>query len=208
MDSENLKYKIGANIAELRKVQGMTQAELAAKLNYSDKAVSKWERGESIPDVMTLMQIAGVFNITVDDLLGASGSLAQNDAVEKRIQRSKSRHSTILMLSSLLVWFIGMTVYVVLSSLGMPKSAVSFVYCVPVNAIVLLVLRSCWRDFHWNRVLVSLIVWGVLLSIYVTLLVFTGANVWRILLLGVMGEAAVWLWFQLLKFSDREERNG
>ncbi len=208
MDSENLKYKIGANIAELRKVQGMTQAELAAKLNYSDKAVSKWERGESIPDVMTLMQIAGVFHITVDDLLGASGSLAQSDAVEKRIQRSKSRHSTILMLSSLLVWFIGMTVYVVLSSLGMPKSAVSFVYCVPVNAIVLLVLRSCWRDFHWNRVLVSLIVWGVLLSIYVTLLVFTGANIWRILLLGVMGEAAVWLWFQLLKFSDREERNG
>lgn len=208
MESENLKYKVGANIAELRRQRGMTQAELAAKLNYSDKAVSKWERGESIPDVMTLMQIAKVFGISMDDLLGITGSLVQNEAVEKRIARSKSRHSTILMLSSLLVWFVAMTVYVVLSSLGMPKSAVAFVYCVPVNAIVLLILRSCWRDYRWNRVLVSVIVWGILLSIYVTLLVFTGANIWKIFLLGVMGEVAVWLWFRLLSFTDREVRNG
>lgn len=208
MESENLKYKVGANIAELRRQRGMTQAELAAKLNYSDKAVSKWERGESIPDVMTLMQIAKVFGITMDDLLGTTGTLAQSEAVEKRIARSKSRHSTILMLSSLLVWFVAMTVYVVLSSFGMPKSAVSFVYCIPVNAIVLLILLSCWRDFRWNRVLISVIVWGILLSIYVTLLVFTGANVWKIFLLGIMGEAAVWLWFRLLSFSEREGRNG
>lgn len=208
MDSENLKYKVGANIAELRKQQGMTQAELAARLNYSDKAVSKWERGESLPDVMTLMQIASVFGISMDDLLGTTGSLAQSDAVEKRIERSKSRHSTIWMLSSLLVWFIAMTVYVVLSSLDIPNSAVAFVYCIPVNAIVLLVLRSCWRDFRWNRVLISVIVWGILLSIYITLLVFSGANVWKIFLLGVMGEAAVWLWFRLISFSDREGRNG
>lgn len=208
MESENLKYKVGANIAELRKMRGMTQAELAAKLNYSDKAVSKWERGESLPDVMTLMQIAGVFSISMDDLLGSTGTLAQSDAVEKRIERSKSRHSTILMLSSLLVWFVAMTVYVVLSSLGFPKSAVAFAYAIPVNAIVLLILRSCWRDFRWNRVLVSVIVWGILVSIYVTLLVFTGANVWKIFLLCVMGEVAVWLWFRLLSFTEREGRHG
>ncbi|MBQ4600809.1 MAG: helix-turn-helix transcriptional regulator [Oscillospiraceae bacterium] len=208
MENENLKYKVGANIAELRRQLSMTQAELAAKLNYSDKAVSKWERGESIPDVMTLMQIAKVFGISVDDLLGITGNLAGNEQVEQRIVRSKSRHSTILMLSSLLVWFIATTVYVILSSFGMEKSAVAFVYCIPVNAIVLLVLRSCWRDYKWNRVLVSVIVWGILLSIYVTLRVFTGENIWKIFLLGIMGEVAVLLWFRLLSLAEREGSHG
>ena len=58
MDGENLKYQIGANIAAYRKRTGLTQAGLAEKLNYSDKAVSKWERGESVPDVVTLVQLA------------------------------------------------------------------------------------------------------------------------------------------------------
>ena len=69
MDGEKLKQQIGSNIASYRKRAGLTQAGLAEKLNYSDKAVSKWERGESIPDVLTLMQLAGQFEVTVNDLL-------------------------------------------------------------------------------------------------------------------------------------------
>ena len=69
MDDEKLKYQIGANIAAYRKQFGMTQAGLAEKLNYSDKAVSKWERGESVPDVLILMQLAELFGTTVNDLV-------------------------------------------------------------------------------------------------------------------------------------------
>ena len=69
MDGEKLKSQIGSNIANYRKRSGLTQAGLAEKLNYSDKAVSKWERGESIPDVIILMQLAEQFGITVNDLL-------------------------------------------------------------------------------------------------------------------------------------------
>ena len=58
MDDEKLKFQIGANIAAYRKQAGLTQAGLAEKLNYSDKAISKWERGESIPDVLTMMVLA------------------------------------------------------------------------------------------------------------------------------------------------------
>ena len=57
MDDEKLKYQIGTNIAGYRKLAGLTQAGLAEKLNYSDKAVSKWERGESMPDVVTLVRL-------------------------------------------------------------------------------------------------------------------------------------------------------
>ena len=75
MDLETLKDRIGANIALQRKRAGLTQAGLAEKLNYSDKAVSKWERGESTPDILTLMQLAELFETTVDSLLADPNAL-------------------------------------------------------------------------------------------------------------------------------------
>ena len=108
MDDEKLKYQIGTNIAAYRKKAGLTQAGLAEKLNYSDKAVSKWERGESIPDVLTLMQLAEQFDITVQDLLddpnalpGNPGTLekAMTQVSEKALKR-KPNKNVILGLSS------------------------------------------------------------------------------------------------------------
>ena len=74
MDGEKLKIQMGNNIAAFRKQSGMTQAELADKLNYSDKAVSKWERGESMPDVLTLVQLAELFGVRMNDLVGNTGA--------------------------------------------------------------------------------------------------------------------------------------
>ena len=68
MNDEKLKSQLGSNIAQYRKSSGMTQAKLAEQLNYSDKAVSKWERGESMPDVVTLVQLAELFGVSVDQV--------------------------------------------------------------------------------------------------------------------------------------------
>ena len=207
MNDEKLKTQIGANIALYRKNAGLTQAGLAAKLNYSDKAISKWERGESMPDVLTLMQLAQLFDISVGDLLedpnqlpGNPGKLekAMTQVSEKALKR-KANKNVILGLSTTLVWFIALLVFVVISSFDLPNSWVSFFYAVPVNAIVLLSLRSAWRDFRWNRGLISVIVWGFLVSIYVSLLVFLRFNMWRIFLLGIPGEIAIMLWFRLFR---------
>ena len=69
MNDEKIKKQLGVNIAAYRKKLGLTQAGLAEKLNYSDKAVSKWERAESVPDVLTMVQLAELFDVTVNDLL-------------------------------------------------------------------------------------------------------------------------------------------
>ena len=66
---EDLKSIIAKNITDLRLKNGYTQIQLASILNYSDKAVSKWERAESIPDITVLKEIADLFNVTVDYLL-------------------------------------------------------------------------------------------------------------------------------------------
>lgn len=207
MDLENLKDRIGANIAAQRKKAGLTQAGLAERLNYSDKAVSKWERGESMPDVLTLMQLAEQFEITVNDLLndpnelpGNPGKLekAMTQVSEKALKR-KANKNVILGLSATLVWFVALLVFVVISSFDLPYSWIAFFYAIPVTAIVLLSLRSAWHDFRWNRVLISLIVWGFLISLYVSFLVFLKFNMWRMFLLGIPGEIATTLWFRLFR---------
>ena len=214
MNDEKLKQQIGANIALYRKRSGLTQAGLAAKLNYSDKAISKWERGESIPDVITLLQLAEQFEITVNELLsdpnalpedGDPGKLekAMTQVSEKALKR-KANKNVIQALSSTLVWFVALLIFVALSSFDIPYSWLAFLYAVPVNAIVLLSLRSAWRDFRWNRWLISLIVWGFLVSIHASLLVFLKFNMWRMFLLGIPGEIATTLWFRLFSPSREE----
>lgn len=207
MDLEHLKRRIGTNIALQRKRLGLTQLGLAEKLNYSDKAVSKWERGESVPDILTLMQLAEQFEIPISQLLedpnalpGNPGKLekAMTQVSEKALNR-KANKTVILGLSSTLVWFVALFIFVVISSFDLPGSWIAFFYAVPVNAIVLLSLRSAWRDYRWNRVLISIIVWGFLASIYTTLLMFLRFNMWRIFLLGIPGEVATSLWFRLFR---------
>ena len=217
MDDEKLKYQIGANIAAYRKRAGLTQAGLAEKLNYSDKAVSKWERGESVPDVLTLMQLAAQFDITVNDLLvdpealpGNPGTLekAMTQVSEKALKR-KANKNVILALSSTLVWFVALFAFVVLSSFDFLEkySCLLFFYAIPANAIVLLSLRSAWHDFRWNKALISAIVWGSLLSIYVTLNAVKGICFWKIFLLGIPGQIAIFLWFRMFRGSDTKKEN-
>ena len=135
MNDEKLKNQLGANIVMYRKRSGLTQAKLAEQLNYSDKAVSKWERGESMPDVLTLVQLAELFEITVDDLLrdpdeipansGGPIEQAMEAAVEKTLKR-KANKRMILWLSSLLVWFVALLIFVIVSSFDIPRNWVAF----------------------------------------------------------------------------------
>lgn len=217
MDDEKLKVHIGANIAAYRKRAGLTQAGLAEKLNYSDKAISKWERGESIPDVITLVQLAEQFCISVEDLLkdpnalpGNPGALekAMTQISEKALKR-KANKNVIQGLASTLVWFVALLSFVILSSFELtdPFCFLPFFYAVPTNAIVLLSLRSAWHDFRWNRFLISTIVWGGLLSLYMTLLVGFGLHFEKLFLLGIPGQVAIFLWFRMFRPATGEETN-
>ena len=216
MNDEKLKVILGANIVSYRKRQGLTQAGLAEKLNYSDKAVSKWERGESMPDVLTLMQLSALFGITVNDLLVDPNCLPEEtgpvvEKMEKAVERTLKRKAdkqSILGLSSLLVWFVALLIFVIVSSLGIEKSWIAFFYAIPANAIVLLSLRSAWRDFRWNQTLVSLIMWGALLSLYISLLLFVKVNIWKLFLLGIPGQLAIFFWFRLFRKPPKEGQNG
>jgi len=218
MNDDKLKTQIGANIALYRKRTGLTQAELAEKLNYSDKAISKWERGESIPDVLTMVKLAEQFEITVNDLLSDPNALpedtepgklekAMTQVSEKALKR-KANKNVIQALSSICVWFVALLIFVIISSFDLPYSWIGFFFAAPINAIVLLSLRSAWHDFRWNRPLISIIMWGFLLAIHASLMVFLKFNMWKLFLLGIPGELTIGLWFRLFTPTKEDTNHG
>lgn len=207
MNDEMLRTQLGANIASYRKKNGLTQAALAEKLNYSDKAVSKWERGESVPDLLTVTQLAELFGVSVDDLIRDCNALpksigkveqAMSRAVEKTFKR-KADKRIIQQLCIILVFFIALLVFVICNTFNVPNSWVSFFYAVPANAIVLLSLRSAWHDYRKNFGLISIIMWGSLVSLYVTLKLFVDVDFWMLFLLGIPGQIAIFLWSRMFR---------
>ncbi len=227
MNNEELRSRIGNNIARLRKDRGLTQAELAERINYSDKAVSKWERGESTPDVLTLMNLAEQLGADLNTLTGASDAAGNrtepepvpeppvrsgekqttSQRIEELTVRYKADKGVIQKLSSILVWVVALFVYMVLDAFRVRHLWMVFVVAIPANAIVLLSLRSAWKLYGWNRILISVIMWSCLLIIYLLLWLCCQVNVWRILPMGLLGQTAILLWFKMfrpIKEDDHE----
>ena len=210
MNNEELRSRVGLNIARLRRERGLTQAELAERINYSDKAVSKWERAESTPDVLTLITLAEVLGTDMNTLTGLPAA-SQPEAVPAPVEEvpsapektAKKRYTAdkgvIQKLSSILVWVVALFLYMVLDEFGIKNLWLLFVVAVPANAIVLLSLRSAWKLYGMNRFLISVIMWGFLLVIYLLLLLTAKVNVWKILPMGLLGQAAIILWFKMFR---------
>ncbi|MBR7111426.1 MAG: helix-turn-helix domain-containing protein [Clostridia bacterium] len=188
-----LKNIIAQNIAELRRNNNMTQLELAEKLNYSDKAISKWERGESIPDVAVLKNIADIFLVSVDYLLEETHKRPVPPAAQTTVR--KRRRSVITWLGVLLVWMIATFLFVTMQLVfpAEENAWLNFVWAVPVSAVVWLIMNSVWFNRRRNYLIVSILMWTVLAAAHVTLLV-VGVNVWLIYLLGIPAQVIIFLW--------------
>ena len=202
---EDLKLIIAKNIVMLRKRDGMTQNDLASRLNYSDKAVSKWERGESVPDIAVLKAIADTFGVTVDYLISdehpTSDADAEINAEMVAIKQKKQRmHSVITGMSVLLVWVVATVLFVILdSAVGRPEANyLIFAYAVVASMIVWLVFNSIWHNRRRNYLIISLLMWSILLSIHTSVLI-GGYDLWQMFLLGIPGQLIIVLWSKMGK---------
>ena len=191
---EITKSIVAKNIGRLRQASGMTQAELAAKLNYSDKAVSKWERGESLPDVAVLAQIADLFQVSLDWLV--RGEVMSAEPAMK--ERSHLNRVLVTVMSVVLVWLVAALVFMVIHLItgGNVVNALVFIYAVPASLIVWLVFNSIWFKPKLNYVIISLLMWSLLVTIQMTILPF-GHNVWPIYILGIPAQIIIFIWSKL-----------
>lgn len=193
---EQIKMIIAGNIGQLRRNAGLTQLELAEQLNYSDKAVSKWERGESIPDIVTLKTIADRFGVSVDYLLRAEHPV-ETEAKQAYTKRQRRNHRLITLMACVLVWLVTCFVYTSIDiALPMARERVwiMFIYAIPLTLIVLLVFNSIWGKRHLNFAIISFLIWTTLLGIYLSALVFFSYNMWLIFIIGIPAQIIVGLW--------------
>lgn len=196
MESEELKRTVASNLVALRKKSGMTQLDLAEALNYTDKAVSKWERAESLPDVVILKRIADLFGVTVDYLLSNEHPAELADAPLPPAHRFRN-HTVITGISVALVWLVATLVFSTGGSVlgGNPANFwLVFLYAVPVSCIVWLVFNTIWFNRKRNYLIVSLLMWSALAAIHISFLVAGNPSVWMIYLLGVPGQAIILIW--------------
>lgn len=206
---EDLKMIIAGNIGKLRREAGLTQLELAERLNYSDKAVSKWERGESVPDIVTLQQMSELFGVTVDYLLRADHPV-ETKVKREYTKRQKRNHLLISVMSCVLVWFVAVFVYASLD-VALPllrdRMWLTFVYAVPVSAIVLLVFNSIWGQKRLNFLIISILVWSLLACAFITALVFWAYIMWQVFLIGVPAQIIICLWSGLEIVKKDKKKN-
>ena len=219
-EREEIKNVIAKNISALRTGRGLTQLDLAEALHYSDKAVSKWERGESLPDITVLVQIADLFHVPLQYLVESSH---ETPATRRRafLQEARRNHAFIIGISVFLVFLIATLVFVVLQLTQGPHIAhvLSFVIAVPVALIVWLVLNSVWFSRRLNFVIISCLMWSVLAAVFLCFLA-AGLNIWMVFLLGIPGQIIILLasrlqyrehryfWRQKKQQNTEETENG
>ena len=185
-DAADLSAVTAKNIASLRTARKMTQLELGEALSYSDKAISKWERGESIPDAYVLCSLSRIFGVSVDWILTPHN---EDEAPPPPKDNELRRHVAITLLSFFGLYAAVTVAFVVLATLGIYLWQM-FVYALPASLIVLLVFNSLWGRRRRNFLLVGLFLAALLLSVYIALL---PKNLWMIFLLAAPGELLIWL---------------
>ena len=187
---EDIKNIVAKNISELRQANNMTQLELAEKLNYSDKTISKWERAESSPDISVLIEMAELFGVTLDYF--AKEEHTKKDVVESKPEKTGYNRKAIAYISESGGWIVAIFAFIITTLIlkEMTFQFLYFVYALPVVLIVKLVFNSIWFNPRHNYYIISLLMWSLLACVHITFLYF-GINVALIYLLGVSGQIVI-----------------
>ncbi|MBR4073443.1 MAG: helix-turn-helix transcriptional regulator [Clostridia bacterium] len=178
---EQLRVNFANRLNELRRASGMTQLELAEKLNYSDKSVSKWERADGIPDLYVIMQIADIFDVTANDLV------SDKPFRRRFISRNKLLVTLLAMavpwlLATIVSWILGLV------EVDYPMWLL-YIYAIPVTAIIAIVFTSMWWKKIWRFLSVSALIWSVPTCVFTTFA--TSKNAFIYIVAGVVQIMAI-----------------
>lgn len=196
---KDIKATVAKNLTMLRKNKGITQAELAQSFNYSDKAVSRWEHGDTLPDINVLYELCEFYGITMNDLVNEECKIEELDLEHEKNARIYRIWLGILTVS---VVCLLSTVWFAYSQLAYEKGYwLAFVWAVPVSCIVLNYV--CRYAFGWIRKFVfnSIAVWSAITSLYLHILLNSNANLWIIFLIGGPIQALLFMWQKMKKYK-------
>ena len=192
----NQQELLANNLAYYRKASGLTQLELAEKFNYSDKSVSKWERGEGFPDIFVLKSLADFYGITVDDFYREEHKQITNQG------RSLRKQVYFKLLSIGIGWLVTLITFFLLNTLFKELHAnvrfqtwLVFVYGALVSGIILLVWDFIYHHRFLKMIDTSIIIWTATLSLYLTFLVIMDLNLYLIFVVAVPLQILEIIWY-------------
>ena len=194
MNADVLKQNIAKKLTFYRKNAGLTQSDLAERINYSDKSVSKWERGEGLPDIAVLVSLAELFGVSVEDFIISKPP--------RRPIKSVKRHTLSPLLAVGLVWLIATFSYFVLmlAAPDLPRTWLTFIYACPASFVVLVVFSRLWWKIPLQILSASGLIWTIAVSINVS---FRLTYMYLIYVVAAVLQILMILWFVLI--YDREK---
>ncbi|MBP3623073.1 MAG: helix-turn-helix transcriptional regulator [Oscillospiraceae bacterium] len=189
MQLSELKLISASNIIKLRTGAGLTQAELGEKLNYSDKTISKWERGEAIPDAYVLTQMAEIFGVTVDYLLSSHDAWESPEQQAARQEEAGYSVNMIIAISVLGVWTMALTIFVLLWLFDIILWE-TFIVALPVSILTYMVLICVFRRRQHLQFVIAAFVLSMFILLYFTLPM---QKPWQLFLIAIPAEIIVFL---------------
>ena len=199
MEETRIRAVLAEKLTAYRKRAGLTQAELAEKLNYSDKSISKWERGDGMPDLLVLCRLADLYDVPLDAFL-REGALVRSQAEQK------TRHIIITLISIGLAFFVAAIGFFVCYLAGVRVRWLAFVYAVPVSMILLVVFSHKWSNLLWQALSVSGLVWTLCGAVYVSFVAIAGMkHVAMLFLCAGIFQVLVILWYVLMLVRKRNK---
>ena len=201
---EDVKSIVAKNISELRQANNMTQLELAERLNYSDKTISKWERAESSPDISVLLDIAELFEVDLNYLVMAEH--AEKAVIESKSEETRYNRKVIAYISESAAWISAIFAFIITTLIlrGTTFQFLYLVYALPIALVVKLIFNSIWFNPRHNYYIISLLMWSLLAAVHITFLYFA-IDVVLIYLLGVAGQIVIILWSFLRKPKNKKK---
>lgn len=189
MQLSELKLISASNLIKLRTGAGLTQAELGEKLNYSDKTISKWERGEAIPDAYVLTQLAEIFGVTVDYLLSSHDAWEPPEQQAAQQEEAGYSVNVIIAISVLGVWTMALTIFVLLWLFDIILWE-TFVVALPVSVLTYMVLICVFRRRRHLQFVIAALVLSLFILLYFTMPM---QRPWQLFLIAIPAEIIVFL---------------
>ena len=188
---KDLNKVVANNLIKYRMIAGLTQKELAKKINYSDKSVSKWERGDGLPDLAVLVKLSEIYGVEITAFLNEN---TEDQKLELPQNYLNKKHILIAILSVGLAWFVSTIVFVTMFMIKSTENFawLAFIGAIPVSGIILLVFSEIWGNNVLNIIFSSIINWGTIIFVC---LIYSIDKLWTLCTIGVILEMLVICWF-------------
>ena len=190
----DLNIIIGKNLMMLRKKKGLTQLQLAEQFNYSDKSISKWEKGEAMPAIDILKNLAEFYNVSLDYL--TQQEHPETTPTENKEKKLVINRYAIALLAIVAVWIFATICF---SQFKIILNIVEwrfFIWAIPISFVLAIIFNSIWGKSIMTYVYISLFVWSTLVGLYYE---FLSYNMWEIFIIGIPIQLAIYLTSRITK---------